>query len=194
MDSRGARTNRAQHLRPFFESCANAAVLAMAADGRDRMGPSGLARSRCDAWHLCNWVDPRAAEHLLDKPLRPLRFATGLPLPAREGVQAVEVRDPGTIPAGTSPALPWLASYVLGDTDDDRCASCVCGRHDLLHPDCDSVRGKGSGSQSRRGISTVPQRSADDHSGTHRKETDRVESGERLTCLHQIVGLSVLSQ
>ena len=48
-----------------------------------------------------------------------------------------------------------LAARVLGDTDHDRNASALRGRHDGVHPDRDSVRGARSGGSVRRVLRRV---------------------------------------
>ena len=142
--------DRAQHVRACFEPRAHPAVLAVASDGRSRLGGRS-ARSPGSAVAL---FCARAGSPCSSRRSSSITsISSGC---ARSGCISAASRtrrsrsDARPVPLRPPSALRRLAARILGDAHHDRGAPRLRARDHRLHPDRDSARGARSHPRARR--------------------------------------------
>ncbi len=94
--------------------------------------PGGSART---LGGVLGRVGDRAALDIHDRPLRPVRLATGVSGMARTAVFRRHISHAAALPTGASPVDARLRRRVLGDADHDSRAPTLRCRHNWLHSD-----------------------------------------------------------
>src|SRR6185436_8876519 len=84
-------------------------------------------------------VAASAGQHIPDKPLRPIRTATGLPVPEGQEIYTAQIWHAGAVPSRASSAVSRMAVCLLGDACDDGGAPGLGDSDDRVHFDGDTV-------------------------------------------------------
>src|SRR5215510_6918828 len=156
VDPDRSEADRAVHLRLVLEPRAHPVVLPVAALGWRDLVRRGFRRAARAAWVIRFRLGIGACLYVPDQPLRPVRSASGLAVPAGTIRSDRAVRDSWTIPPCATPALRRLALRILDDASDDARTSALLGRYDSLHIVGDPVRGTRPGPRTRGCLRSVP--------------------------------------
>src|SRR5678816_439724 len=65
------------------------------------------------------WLADCFTKHISNQSLRSLWPASGLPIPAWQGIHTTEVWNSSAVSTCSSSAVSWMADGILGHTDDD---------------------------------------------------------------------------